>query len=237
MDPILDLLKTAATSQDKNYRALAIQLAPSLCPFIEDSHCPTHCADYIFDRGEAQAFRASLSASSMNLENYEILYLDFDSCVLSLPRAFLFTTLNTALKSHQAGMGLMQELKVALMKCWVQLVTHQEHCSFCSQGSQHSSTRSLLPSPGGGTALCMLLKSFPDLLSTTPAPRLLQLLMTQQLEKDPEPAKPRAAAFTRLGLRDLLEEDILKSSSHLWSKQAHTSALLQLSFAISSNDH
>ena len=52
MCPILDLLRAAAISQDKNYQGLAIHIAPSLSPFIEESTCPTHCADYIFSEGQ-----------------------------------------------------------------------------------------------------------------------------------------------------------------------------------------
>lgn len=61
----------------------------------------------------------------------------------------------------------------------------------------------------------MLLKGFPELLSTNPAPRLLYLLMAEQLREEPDPAKPWAAAFTRLGLRDLLEEHLLLGLTHL----------------------
>ena len=84
-----------------------------------------------------------------------------------------------------------------------------------------------MSSAGGGTALCMLLKSLPDLLCTTSAVNLLQLLISEQLAENPNPAKLRSTTFTRLGLLDLLQQHFLRTDQIPYGQQMHSSALLQ----------
>ena len=52
MSPLIDVIKQAAVSQDVTFRTLAIYLAPSLCPFLEETALSTYCADWAFSQGK-----------------------------------------------------------------------------------------------------------------------------------------------------------------------------------------
>ena len=74
---------------------------------------------------------------------------------------------------------------------------------------------------GAGTALCMLLKSLPHLLVLTPAARVLQLLICEQREETLS-TKPRAASFNRVGLLDLLEQQVLSAVNNHYGQPLDT---------------
>ena len=76
---------------------------------------------------------------------------------------------------------------------------------------------------GAGTALCMLLKGLPHLMTETSAARVLYLLMNSQKQDSSDTAsKPIHTAFYRMGLAKLLEDSFVQAPATIYGRSAYS---------------